>query len=424
MFDSPVELLEKIQLREDTYLEVKEVRFAGQRVTDPHRNSFADTIATFANTRGGVFVLGVDNKTYDVVGIPLDRLELVSNFIREVCNDSLVPPLETFVVEHLRLPSYTGEELAVIKVDVPQSLFVHRSPGGYLHRVGNAKRAMSTEYLARLSQQRSQTRLIRFDEQTVKGASFADLEPELIERFRIDGAQDDQQTLARKLGMAMKLDSGELHPTVTGVLLGINQQTPWLPHAYIQAVAYRGRNVPESMELEWYQLDASDLTGPLDRQIFSACQFVVRNQMVYARKEMGRMDQPQYDMTAVFEAVVNAVAHRDYSMSGTRIRLHMFSDRIELYSPGELPNTMTVDDLAYRQSSRNETLTSLLARCPVPEGVSGLETPRTFVMDRRGNGVPVILEKSEKLSGKRPVYDMLGEAELRLTIYAAEPDLD
>ena len=420
MFDSPVELLEKIQLREDTYLEVKEVRFAGQRVNDPHRNSCADTIAAFANTRGGVFILGVDDKSFDVVGIPIDRIELVTNFICEVCKDSLVPPLETFIVEHLRLPSYTGEELAVVKVDVPQSLFVHRSPSGYLHRAGNAKRAMSTEYFARLLQQRSQTRLIRFDEQTVQGATLADLEAELIERFRIDGAQDDQQTLARKLGMAKKLDSGELRPTVTGVLLGANQPTRWLPHAYIQAVAYRGKSIPEAMESEWYQLDASDLEGPLDRLVFSACQFVARNQKVRAKKETGRMDQPQYDLTAVFEAVVNAVAHRDYSMHGSRIRLHMFSDRIELYSPGALSNTMTVDDLAYRQSSRNETLTSLLARCRIPEGILGLDTPRTSIMDRRGNGVPIILSKSEKVSHKRPIYDVLGDAELRLTIYAAE----
>ena len=284
MFDSPAELLEKIQLREDTYLEVKEVRFSGQRVNDPHRDSFADTIAAFANTRGGVFVLGVDNKTYDVVGIPLDRIELVTNFVCEVCKDSLAPPLETFLVEHLRLPSYTGEELAVVKVDVPQSLFVHRSPGGYLHRVGNAKRVMSPEYLARLIQQRSQTRLIRFDEQPVQGASFADLEPALIERFRIDGAQDDQETLACKLGMAKKPNSGELRPTVTGVLLGADQPTQWLPHAYIQAVAYRGKSVPESMETEWYQLDASDLMGPLDYQIFGRLP-ICRSEPEGARQE-------------------------------------------------------------------------------------------------------------------------------------------
>ena len=137
---------------------------------------------------------------------------------------------------------------------------------------------------------------------------------------------------------------------------------------------------------------------------------------------MGRVDQPQYDMTSVFEAIVNAAAHRDYSMHGTRIRLHMFSDRIELYSPGNLPNTMTVDDLAYRQMSRNETLTSLLARCPVPADIPGLDTPRTTLMDRRGNGVPAILERSRQLSGIQPVYEVLGDAELRLTIYAADDD--
>ena len=139
---------------------------------------------------------------------------------------------------------------------------------------------------------------------------------------------------------------------------------------------------------------------------------------------MGRIDLPQYDMTAVFEAVVNAVAHRDYGMHGTRIRLHMFSDRIELYSPGALPNSMTVDDLAYRQTSRNETLTSLLARCPIPSGIPDLRTSRMTLMDRRGSGVPVILAKSEELSGRRPLYELLGESELRLTIYAAAVGAD
>ena len=122
----------------------------------------------------------------------------------------------------------------------------------------------------------------------------------------------------------------------------------------------------EALESAWYQLDAADIGGPLDAQVTAACRFVVRNQQVRARKTLGRVDQPQYDMTAVFEAVVNAVAHRDYAMHGSRIRLHMFADRIELYSPGALANTLTVEDLAYRQGSRNETLASLrTARLPL-----------------------------------------------------------
>ena len=88
----------------------------------------------------------------------------MERFVHELCHDSINPPIAP-VIERLSLPNSTGEDVAVIKVDVARSLFVHRSPGGYLHRVGSAKRVMSPEYLARLFQQRSQTRLVRFDEQ-------------------------------------------------------------------------------------------------------------------------------------------------------------------------------------------------------------------------------------------------------------------
>ena len=422
MFDSKKELQDKIRLGEDAFLEYKEVRFAGSRVREPRRDSLADELASFANSRGGVFVLGIDDKTHEVLGIPLNRLDTVEQYVFEIVQDSIKPPLHP-VIERLELPDANSREQPVIRVEVQPSLFVHESPGGYLHRVGSSKRRMEPDYLVRLHQQRSQSRLIRFDELPVHDALFEELDPTHIERFRIERPQDELETLARKLGMLARPRDGERHPTVTGILMGTGHPERWLPHAYIQAVAYRGRDVPSSLESQWYQLDAKDITGSLDRQVTRACKFVSRNQKVRATKKMGRVDQPQYDMTSVFEAIVNAVAHRDYSMHGARIRLHMYSDRIELYSPGGLPNTMTVDDLAYRQTSRNETLTSLLARCPVPVAdVPGLDTPRTTLMDRRGNGVPAILERSRQLSGIQPVYELLGDAELRLTIYAAGRD--
>ena len=419
MFDSKKELQAKIRLGEDAFLEYKEVRFAGSRVQGPRRDSLADEFASFANSRGGVFVLGVEDQTHEVLGIPLNRLDAVERYVFEIAQSSIKPPLHP-VIERLELPDSGGKEQPVIRVEVQPSLFVHESPGGYLYRVGSSKRRMEPDYLVRLHQQRSQSRLIRFDEQPVHGAFFAELDPDYIERFRIEGARDDLETLARKLGMLARSSGGERHPTITGILMGSDRPERWLPYAYVQAVAYRGRDIPSSLESSWYQLDAEDITGSLDQQVIGACQFVSRNQKVRATKTMGRVDQPQYDMTSVFEAVVNAVAHRDYSMHGTRIRLHMFSNRIELYSPGNLPNTMTVEDLAYRQASRNEALTSLLARCPVPAGIPGLDTPRTTLMDRRGNGVPIILERSRWLSGVRPVYELLGDAELRLTIFAAD----
>ena len=420
MFDSTKELIDKIRLGESTFLEVKEVRFSGDRVSGPRRDSLADGFAAFANSRGGVFVFGVEDRTRDVVGIPDERLDTVVDFIKEVCATSIDPPLEDLALDRLRMPTGVGEEVAVIKVDIPRSLFVHRSPGGFLHRVADSKRPMSTEYLARMFQQRSQTRLIRFDEQIVEGAGIGDLAPDLWERFRTPRSDDDRDTFLRKLGLAGSADQGAPLPTVAGVLMGSEDPRRWLPNAYVQAVAYRGEEIRAGSSDAPYQLDAADVSGPLDRQIVEACRFVAKNMTTAGFKTMGRADVRQYDMAAVFEAVANAVAHRDYSVYGSKIRLRLFENRLELYSPGAIANSLAIDSLRYRQSARNEALCSLLAKCPAPD-VHWLVTDRTHIMDRRGEGVPVILDNSLRLSGKEPRYRLIDDAELLLTIYAAKP---
>ena len=417
MFDNMADLIDKIRLGEDSYLELKEVRFAGQKVSAPHKDSLADELAAFANSRGGVCVLGVDDAR-EVLGIPLGRLDMVEDYVRQICMDSITPPL-TPIIERLTLPSTTGEQLPVLKLDVASSLFVHKSPGGYLHRVGSAKREMAPDYLARLFQQRSQARIIRFDEQPVPGAWLDDLADGLWQRFASLRVQDTREVLLDKLAMARTDGDGTLRPTIAGVLMASFDPRQWLPNAFIQAVAYRGTGVLPQGDAA-YQLDAQDITGPLDAQVLAACHFVRKNMQVYAAKDEGRHDLPQYDMTAVFEALVNAVAHRDYSIHGAKIRLRLFADRLELYSPGAIPNTMTVDSLPYRQAARNEAITSLLAKCQVPDTDKAI-TGRSAMMDKRGEGVQIILEQSEKLSGKRPVYRLVDDSELLLIIPAFIP---
>lgn len=419
MFDSPKELLDRIRLGEDSALELKDVRFTGDRVHAPSRDALADELAAFANGRGGVLVLGVEDQTREIVGIPADKLDAVESLVREVCNDSIKPPLAPFI-ERLSLPSMTGEIRAVLKIDVDRSLFVHQSTGGYFHRVGSSKRVMPPDYLARLFQQRSQARLIRFDEQIVPRATLDDLATDLWERFRTSRTRDPREDLLRKHGMASQDHDGTWRPTVAGVLMATRDPRAWLPNAFIQAVAYRGTTAAARGAHEAYQLDAKDITGPLDEQVVEACRFVHRNMKIAATKAMGRHDVPQFHMTAVFEAVVNTVAHRDYSIHGSKIRLQLYADRLELYSPGAIPNTMTVESLPYRQSARNETLTSLLAKCAVPAGLDWLDTERSTLMDKRGEGVRIVLESSEALSGKRPVYRLIDDSELLLTIFAAE----
>ena len=91
----------------------------------------------------------------------------------------------------------------------------------------------------------------------------------------------------------------------------------------------------------------------------------------------------------------------------------MFSDRLEFYVPGSLTNTLTTDSLHLRQSCRNELVVYLLARCPAPRGAGG-----TRLMDRRGDGVPIIRDECTRLSGSLPEYSMVDDSELRLVMRA------
>lgn len=418
MFDTKDALLAQIRLGEDSRLELKSVSFRGDRITGPHPDSLADEIAAFANSAGGVLVLGMNEETGKATGMSIAELNLLEHWLLGICNDRIKPP-PLCRIEKWELPDAAGNPAPVLKVDIPRSLYVHESPNGYFHRQGSSKRKMSTEYLLRLGQQRSQTRLIRFDEQPVVQASVEALSPPLYERFRTSRTRDEELDFLRKLGLVALDDQGQSHPSVAGILMACEDPRRWMPNAFIQAVAYHGTSLPAPGSGFPYQLDARDITGPLDEQVSEACRFVARNMKIGAIKTMGRRDIPQYDLTAVFEAMVNAVAHRDYSIYGSKIRLRLFADRLEIYSPGTIANTMTVDSLMYRQAVRNETLTSLLAKCPVPYELEWLVTDRHTFMDKRGEGVRIILENSERLSGKRPEYRLIDDAELLLTIVAA-----
>lgn len=415
MIDSPEEMLRKIRLGEDTSFELKAAQFRGDKLIAPKRSDLADEIAAIANTASGVVVLGVDDATKEILGIPRDKLDAAERAVFEICNDSIVPPV-AFHTLRLELPDSTGTLRAVLQVDIPRSLFVHKSPGGYFRRQGSSKREMPPEVLARLFQQRSQARLIQFDEQAVPESSFGDLSNPLWHRFVGTSTEDPRQTL-HKMSLLKTDDTGAERATVAGILLCSEVPSRWLPGAQVQAVRYRGTRRDAN-----YQTDAQEIVGPLDVQVRDALSFVRRNTAVMANKAPGRVETPQFSKRAVFEAVVNAVAHRDYSVHGSRIRIFMFDDRMEIYSPGPLPNTVTIESMALRQATRNELITSLLAKCPVPAGVEDIG--RGFLMDKRGEGVPIILEESRRLSGRDPEYRLIDDSELMLTLWAARAPAD
>lgn len=402
-------LMEKIRGGEDSTLELKRIVWRGEgKINEPHPDALADELAAFANAKGGLLVLGVDDKTRDIVGIGVQHLDAVERWLGALARDLIEPSL-LFYTHHVALPNASGQMQYVIAMEVPRSLWIHKSPKGYMLRIGHEKRAMGTDLLARMFQQRSQARLIRFEELPVPQApSFDTLNWRNVKPF-LRESEGDEATQFRRLHLLTDCEGRDVL-TVAGVLLACENPGEYIRGAYIQAVAHRGlHNNPAD------QIDAKDFDGPITEQISSAFTFVMRHMLVPATKDLGRIEYPQYSRRAIFEAVVNAVAHRDYSLHGAKIRLHMFADRIEICVPGPLTNSMSIEAMTRMSMPRNDVLCSLLSRLPVPAPDLG----REFMMDRRGSGVEVILAESKKLSGKSPQYRQIENLELQLTIYAA-----
>ena len=398
MFDTLTELIEKIHLGEDATIEFKREM--------PRRSNLADEIAAFANARGGVILIGVDDNG-EIVGLDRHELDKAEKTVVEICQDS-IDPIVLIFTEKLRI-----DDKNLLKIEVPRSLFVHKTGNGYFIRQGSSKREMPTEQLARLFQTRSQARIIAFDEQFVPNTDKSTLRRDLYQRFITEGATEDEvEDLLFKRRLLVRED-GQNRASVAGVLMCHETPHDYLYNSFIQAVFYLSKEKDAN-----HQLDAQDFKGPLDQQIIDAMRFVKRYNAVAARKDIGRIDYPEYSMRAVFEAIVNAVVHRDYSRTGSKIRLFMFDDRLELYSPGALANTLTVENLRYSQATRNELLARLLSEITLDDDL-GRQVVRRHFLERRGEGVGIILNESETLSGKRPVYELFDE-ELRLTIFAAK----
>lgn len=405
-------LWEAVRLGEDSHLELKEVRFRGNRLEAPRRDHLADEIAAFANASGGRLVLGVTDQRVPQALTP-EQLNRLMDMVGEICTDSIRPAIE---YQAHRVPTPPSRDSGVLVVDVPPGATVHSSPGGHYRRRGDAKRQMDSDGIRRLLLARGQSDATTTDAQPVAGTGINSLSSMAWRRYASSRTDEPEEVQLAKLKFIKEDASGVLRATLGGILLAAEDPRQWLPNAYIQAVRYDGSRVDGN-----HQQDAQDLSGPLDAQIKEAVRFVLRNRRVTAHKNPERREVPEYSDRAVFEAVVNAVVHRDYAVSGSHIRLFMFDDRLELYSPGALGNSMAVDDLRTSQFTRNQLLASRLGQCPVGNAAGAGE--RRYFIELRGEGIGVIEDETFALAGRKPTFELIGERELKLTLPAASPPL-
>ena len=397
----------QLRLGEDSGWEFKQIEFNGDRPVSPRRDDLADEMGAFANAGGGVMLCGVTDAG-DALGMTRRQLDNLERLLVEISQDTIKP--------RINISAFRQEidDKAVLLAEIPEGYAAHESPGGVWQRVGSSKRLLNTDEQMRLAQRRGQARFVWYDEQPVPNTGFASLDESLWRPLLSATGRADPE--AGLTGMhLLTIDEHDVRrATVVGLLVCSKSPEQWLSNAYITATRYRGDDRASG------QFDSQDIYGPIQDQIKQALAFVIRNMRVSAHKNPLRENLPEYSEKALFEAIVNAVVHRDYSIGSRRIRIAMFDDRIEINSPGSLPNSLTIESMIGLQATRSEVLTSILGRIPVA-GMAGAGE-RRYIMERRGDGISIMRRETQELCGKLPNIELIDADELRVTFPSANLD--
>ncbi len=388
------ELLEIISNGENSGVEFK------RDVLTNH--DLARELVAFSNLSGGRVLLGVeDDGTISGITRP-DLEEWVMNASRDKIRPSIIPFFET--VRGVE----PGKDVGIVSVTRGYNVHSlwHNNRNTYFIRVGTQCREPSPEELGRLFQQRGS---FRAELRPISGATLGDLDLRRLRDYFGRIRQQEVPVDADEAAWISLLVNTEIMTeegiTLGGLLLFGKTPNRFLPQAGIDAAAF------QMAEKDYAARERVALRGPMtplfdangavveNGLVEQALEFVHRNTPTTAVVEGGRrIDRPTYPHEAIREAVVNAVIHRDYLLSGTDIELAVYSNRMEVISPGRLPNDMTTERMrAGTRATRNQLLTDIMRDYRYLEHM-GMGIPQKIIKGMRAhNGTePDLVEDQER----------------------------
>jgi len=307
-------------------------------------SDFKKELVAFANASGGRIILGVEDNGH-VKGV--QTTNAYRSEIQQHAHDC-DPSVEIRVEE-------VGN---VVVITVPEGKHKpYRSTNGFYLRVGPNSQKMGTDQIAEYVEKFGR---IRFDERIRKDLDFnGSVDQELINKF-IESAQiknvfQNKTHILLSLGAVKQIDNTNYF-TNAGVLFFTQDPTFLIPQAKITCVAYNGT---EKVDI----LDRKDFSVDLITSIEMGLAFIRRHLNEATEiKGLKREDKLEIPLVALREALVNAVAHRDYIETGARIMIEVFSDRIIISNPGGLPPGLSADDFGKYSLSRNPIISDILYR--------------------------------------------------------------
>jgi len=307
-------------------------------------DAMAETLVAFANSGGGTLVLGMSaDGVLQSPQVEEDATDALAAALR-LCR----PPVRT-EWDVQEAPGGNAVLVHVARSDEMHAL----TDGRILVRRGVENRVLDAEEVARMQGNRAGA---EFELQEVPGATRDDLEDEVIDTYL-----ERRQRRSPRVGVLPKdrllqqigalTDDGK--PTVSGLLLFGKDPQLFMPHS--RAIFVKFSDVqPRGPEGAFGYGRREEFTGPLPRIIDRAWRVIWEEMDKQAVvKGLHRQEETEYPQSAVREALVNAVAHRDYRLTGRSIEVRMYTDRLEITSPGGLPAHITLDNIVEEHYSRN-----------------------------------------------------------------------
>lgn len=355
-------------------------------------DDLAKEIVSFLNFQGGKILLGIEDDGA-ISGVSRPDVE---EWVINICRNNVVPQI---------IPGYQKllvDDKAVIMLDLPAGIAkpYHTQKGDYYIRAGSTARKASREELSRLFQDSG---LVHYETTPINGTTSADLNWQHVFNYflNIHPAQidfnDEDEAARNRLMQNLDILAPNGATTVVGMLIFGLHPERHLPQSEVLFAHFKGTEISDEL------LDRKNLAGPLPQIIGDAHRVLSLNLPSASRIEgMKRVEQIIFPDKVLRELIVNALLHRRWGLMGN-VRIFLFEDRLQISSPGRLPNGVTVEKMIdSTHAPRNPLLMKFLQDY--------------HFVEKLGRGIPMVVREMKKLGGREPDFQESGE-EFSVTLY-------
>lgn len=377
--------------------------------------NLANIICSFANANGGIIVVGIEDNG-KISGFEKIGIEKFNNF-QKIISSTYFKSIPKCYIETINIINSDNKKDKILLYTVePSSSKVIRTARDEVYlRQSDSSNKLDSEQIKILEYERNET---VFEDEIVKRASLDDLDEEILNLYKskVGSVQNNYDLLkARKF---LINENGKDYLTTAGVLLFAKDPSLFIPCARVRVIKIEGLEMQTGTEMNIVKDETFAL--PLYKVIEKTEEFIKTQLREF--NHLGPNGKfvsiPEYPEFAWKEGLVNAVTHRDYSISGEHIKIILYDDRLEIISPGKLPGLITLDTMRTERFSRNPQISRVLTELKLVrelnEGVKRIyKEMQEFFLDEpeysepNGRSVKLVLKNNIVMRSKRKTETML-----------------